>query len=130
MAFQDSSFDVFDYSRQGTIDSQGNVVQLKGKDAILEALKNWISSSPRDFFREKKGGIIQPLLLKPINSNSDELIESAIRDGIQRDFDLNLVIQQLIVTSIPEERIRRIKLTVFSTEFNQLVSIDEEIQVL
>ncbi len=130
MAEQTSAYTVFDVSRSGNLDVQGNIVSYLGDEAVIQALRNWVASAPGDTIRQPDtGGRILSQLLKPMNSVTDLHLESVLRDSLYKDFKPDIEIVDLNIQTDVVKRQRTLYLRVFSKSLNTVSVLNEKLRV-
>jgi len=87
---------IVDYDIEGGLDRRGNLKKLYGKEALNNAIVLWLNSQKGDFYGElNKGGKIIKYLSKGLSDDVKEQLETSIREGLEEDFSVTLIIDYL-----------------------------------
>jgi hypothetical protein len=122
---------IYDHDYEGGADTQGEIKQLYGKDALANVVKMWIASFMGDVLREpRRGGYITYWLLKPMNEVAIDNIKMAIRSGLSQDFTPYLEIVHLDIVPHYDERYWEFNLELYSPILKMRVSISEKLKAL
>lgn len=120
-----------DFSIDAEIDVRGKLVILEGKDAVENALRQWlVSFRGEQIRRPNKGGYVTQWLLKPVNERTRVAIERAIRDGLYEDFTPEIVVDVLEVTPNYEHQFWEIHLEGYSPEARVPINLHEQIRII
>lgn len=104
---------------------------LEGKDAIANALRQWISSFKGEVIRQPdKGGYISRWLMKPITEETALAIKRAILDGLTDEFTPVLIPQVIEVIPHYEQQYWEIHVEAYSPEFRESINVMENIRKL
>lgn len=102
-----------DYSYDAQIDNVGELVVLSDRAAIENALKLWLYSFKGERIRRPTyGGYVTRWIFSPLNEDTAETIDMAIRQGLENDFSPKLSVKYLSVTPDYENDAWIIKLKV------------------
>jgi len=109
---------------RGLIDSNGNLVTLRGEDAIKNSIISWLTSFRNDILRSPgKGGYLTQHLYKPMSEYNRNLIRDSITDGIYQDYFPRVRLLSLKVEPNYEKKEWNIFLNVYVKEIKQEVSL-------
>ncbi|MDA3855885.1 MAG: hypothetical protein PF569_06485 [Candidatus Woesearchaeota archaeon] len=107
-----------------------NGLYIKNNDALDNAFRLWITSSPNEFLRRQGGGILLRHIGKPLNDARALEIRRSIQRGVSNDFSPALEILNLTVTPNYTRKRWEILLVGYSEQFrvgiNQTYLISNE----
>ncbi len=120
-----------DYPMDAELTVNGVLRTLEGKDAIANALRQWISSFKGEVIRQPdKGGYISRWLMKPITEETALAIKRAILDGLTDEFTPVLIPQVIEVIPHYEQQYWEIHVEAYSPEFRESINVMENIRKL
>lgn len=120
-----------DYSMDAEVDTEGVLVVLSGKEAVENALRQWITSFRGEYIRNpQKGGYVTYWLLKPLNDDTQRAIREAILEGIYEDFTPQIVVKNLTVVPNYTNLSWEISLEAYSPTVKESINIYEELRHL
>jgi len=120
-----------DYSMDADVDSEGILKVLSGKEAVENALRQWITSFRGEYIRNpQKGGYVTYWLLKPLNDDTQRAIKEAILEGIYEDFTPQIVVKNLTVVPNYTNLSWEISLEAYSPTVKESINIYEELRHL
>jgi len=120
-----------DYSMDAEVDTEGVLVVLSGKEAVENALRQWITSFRGEYIRNpQKGGYVTYWLLKPLNDDTQRAIKEAILEGIYEDFTPQIVVKNLTVVPNYTNLSWEISLEAYSPTVKESINIYEELRHL
>ena len=120
-----------DYPMDAELTVNGVLRTLEGKDAIANALRQWISSFKGEVIRQPdKGGYISRWLMKPITEETALAIKRAILDGLTDEFTPALIPQVIEVIPHYEQQYWEIHVEAYSPEFRESINVMENIRKL
>lgn len=120
---------VYDHDLEGGADSNGQIRQVWGREALENSIKMWITSQSGEIIRSpQRGGYLFPWLTKPMTEVDTEDFAMSIRDGIDQDFTPALRIVRLEVNPNYSKRYWELYLEVQAQEFKTRVTISEKIK--
>lgn len=120
-----------DYSMDADVDSEGILKVLSGKEAVENALRQWITSFRGEYMRNpQKGGYVTYWLLKPLNDDTGRAIKEAILEGIYEDFTPQVVVSSLSVVPNYTNMSWEITLEAYSHVVKEPINIYEELRHL
>jgi hypothetical protein len=120
-----------DYSMDADVDSEGILKVLSGKEAVENALRQWITSFRGEYMRNpQKGGYVTYWLLKPLNDDTGRAIKEAILEGIYEDFTPQVVVSSLSVVPNYTNMSWEITLEAYSPVVKEPINIYEELRHL
>lgn len=104
---------MYDYNKNGALDSNGKLRVLNGFDAVSQAISNWIhvALSERIMYPEEGNNVIY-FLGKKMNSDTISELESRIQTGISEDFGNFVTVKDASILPVPEEATLQISVTV------------------
>lgn len=120
-----------DYPLDGELTNEGVLKELEGKEAILNALKLWISSFQGEVIRQPKvGGYITRWLSKLMTEETASAIKRALMDGLTEDFSPALVPTLIEVIPNREREYWEIHIEAYCPEFRETINVIENIRKL
>jgi len=120
---------IYDLDLSGGVDSQGQIKQLWGEDALNNAIKMWIASFKGEILRAPgRAGYITQWLVRPMTESNIDDIEMAIRDGINQDFFPVLSILNITITPNYAGRYWEIYIEVYSEILKIRTVVSEKIK--
>ena len=120
-----------DYSIDATLTSTGTLEVLEGKQAIINALRLWLSSFKGEFIRDpERGGYITRWLMKPINADTALSIKRAIFDGLTDEFSPALIPSAVEVIPNYEKEYWEINIEAYCPAFRESINVIENIRKL
>lgn len=81
----------------GSIDGNGNIVEVTNNDAFENAFKIWLHSTKGDSLRSLQGGYLTSFIGKPMNSETALAIKDALKIGLNQEFSHTFTIVDLAV---------------------------------
>ena len=129
MGYKTTQKYVYDHDYLGLVDGLGKINQVWGETALNQSIKLWFASLSGDIIRNpKKGGVLTPILSKPMTQVNADTIKMAIKDGIYQDFKPLLTINKLEVKPNYEERYWYIYVEVYSQDLKLSTTVEEKIK--
>ena len=120
---------LYDVSIFGSVDKNGNINELWGREALSNALKYWLTSAKGDFIRNPTiGGGLYQHLSKPMTEDRATFIQDGIAIGLREDFGQYLQILAINVTPYYTEKYWKIHLKVWSPLIKDEAEVDVRIK--
>lgn len=120
-----------DYPLDAETTSSGVLRELEGQEAIVNALRLWISSFKGEIIRRPEdGGYITRWLMKPLNEETGIAIKRALLDGLTEDFTPVLIPTLIDVTPNYEKGFWEIHIEAYSPQFRETINVMENIRKL
>lgn len=120
-----------DYSIDAELETTGALKILVGKEAITNALRQWISSFRGEIIRDpNRGGYITRWLMKPLSEDTALAIKRAILDGFVDEFYPVLIPSLIEVIPNYEREYWEIHIEAYSPEFRENINVIENIRRL
>lgn len=118
-----------DFSYDAQIDEVGELVVLTDRAAIENALRLWLYSFKGERIRRPTyGGYVTRWIFSPLNEDTAETIDMAIRQGLEKDFSPRLAINYLSVVPDYEEEAWIITLRVTVVRTKEEIHVIENIR--
>lgn len=120
-----------DYSIDAELETTGALKILEGREAITNALRQWISSFKGEIIRDPdRGGYITRWLMKPLSEDTALAIKRAILDGFVDEFYPVLIPNLIEVIPNYEREYWEIHIEAYSPEFRESINMIENIRRL
>lgn len=120
-----------DYSLDAELNESGTLRVLEGKEAIINALRIWISSFRGDVIRRpESGGYITRWLMKPMTEETAFAIKRALNDGLSDEFSPALIPTTIEVIPHYEREFWEIHIEAYCPEFRDHINVIENIRKL
>lgn len=102
----DNSNNIIDFPVQGGFDKQGRLKRVYGAEALSNVMYSWILSKRGDRIRRpERGGSVYIALTKPMDENTLQLLEDALRTDFESEFSPNVLINSLeIIPNFAQKR--------------------------
>lgn len=118
-----------DFSYDAQIDEVGELVVLTNRAAIENALRLWLYSFKGERIRRSTyGGYVTRWIFSPLNEDTAETIDMAIRQGLEKDFSPRLAINYLSVVPDYEDEAWIITLRVTVVRTKEEIHVIENIR--
>ena len=125
MVFSNNQNIPYDIDIEGGIDTQGNIKEVFGAEAIQNAIKAWLVSYENEALRGAyQGGYVTQWLVKPMTSFASDSIAHSIRDGFEQDFSPTAQLRGLQVTPDYDKRRWRIYIMVYIPVYKIITELD------
>lgn len=112
----------YDLDSSGEITSSGSLPEIYGKEALENALKLWfVSNQGESIRRPDRGGYLTAYLLKELSDDNAQNIKQALRDGLDIDYNQDLIITFIDVQADYDKKRWEIKLQCFSQQYKLYV---------
>lgn len=123
---------VYDLNLFGNIDENGQIEEFYDKKAVENSIVAWLTSYYNDCIRRpNKGGYLTRLLYKPMSEKNITEIKQVLIDGLEKDYELEVTLQELKVEPDFANKIWNIFIKVYIPEIkdNAEVSVSLKNQV-
>ncbi len=121
----------FDYSFQGNLEYSGSIEEHHGAEAITNAVRAWLVSFQGEVLRKPTlGGVLIPLLTKPMSDDIASLIEGNIETSLRTNFNPRVITQEIKVTPNYEGDYYSIYIRGFCPAVRASILLDEDINKL
>lgn len=123
---------VYDLSLFGNIDENGQIEEFYDKKAVENSIIVWLTSYYTDCIRRpNKGGYLTRLLYKPMSEKNITEIKQVLIDGLEKDYELEVTLQELKVEPDFANKIWNIFIKVYIPEIkdNAEISVSLKNQV-
>lgn len=122
---------IFDTSMYGLRDSSGSIKDLWGKEALSNALIQWLTLKKGEVLRRPDlGGVLDPWITKPLTDLNAKLMVRVIQANIESNFTPYLQLVSLNVTPDYEKRAWFIEIEAYSPEYKVPVDLSTYIKNL
>ena len=120
-----------DYSIDAELTGTGVLKILEGNEAIVNALKLWISSFKGEIIRDpSRGGYVTRWLMKPMTEDTALAIKRAVLDGFTDEFSPTLIPSVVDVTPNYDKEYYEIYIEAYSPAFRESINVIENIRKL
>lgn len=115
---------VYDLNLFGNIDENGQIEEFYDKKAVENSIIVWLTSYYTDCIRRpNKGGYLTRLLYKPMSEKNTTEIKQVLIDGLEKDYELEVTLQELKVEPDFANKIWNIFIKVYIPEIKDNVEV-------
>ena len=120
---------IYDTDINGGTDSNGQILQAWGSDALSNAILMWLISFKGDVIHDpSRGGYFTQWLFKPMIAKNIDKMKMAIRDGLEQDFIPKLQLKALDIVPNYTKRYWGVYMEVFSPALKLNATVDAKIK--
>ena len=115
---------VYDLNLFGNIDENGQIEEFYDRKAVENSIIVWLTSYYTDCIRRpNKGGYLTRLLYKPMSEKNITEIKQVLIDGLEKDYELEVTLQELKVEPDFANKIWNIFIKVYIPEIKDNVEV-------
>jgi hypothetical protein len=120
---------IYDTDLNGGVDSNGQINQLWGSDALSNSIIMWLISFKGDIIHDpNRGGYFTYWLFKPMLLKNVDAMKMSIRNGIDQDFTPKLTLNKLDIIPNFAKRYWNVYMEVYAASLQIGSTVDVNIK--